>query len=95
MIVLIGDNQYTVPKFTFGNICKLEELGMEFSKADKRIFSNLLPLVALTTNKNIKEAAELIENNPKQFNEVSKVLFTALGESDFFRQMAEQETQQE
>jgi len=90
--IKIDNKEYNIPKFTFSDICELEELGFDFSKTESKMFSSLVPLLALTMEKSVEDVKTIINEKPAIFSAVSEPLFKALGESDFFRKMAEQKT---
>lgn len=89
--IVINSKEYKVPEFTFDTICELEDLGLDFS-SDKKGFSFIRALVALTIDSNIETASKEISEHIKNGSIADfDVLTQALVESDFFQNLTKKQ----
>lgn len=85
---------YKIPKIGFNEASELEDLGFDFKNLNKRTFSSIRVLLAYVMNIPLEKAGEEfekhLENSETGFEDISKPLFEAIGESDFFQKLAKQ-----
>ena len=97
--ITIGGKNYTLPEIGFEEIVELEELGFDFSKIKKKMFTTGRALLALVMKTDVKTASQAFEEelktNKNAFNDIFVPLYNMISESDFFRAMAGQEVSTE
>ena len=85
----VNGKVYKIPEIDFNAVCELEELGLDFSKMNKKTFSVGRILLAFVMNVSLEEAGKAYskhsENNNNALNEIMIPLFNAVNESDFFQ----------
>lgn len=85
--ITINGKEYKIPTITYGTLCQLEELGVDFQDVDSKPFSFIRAIVAIATEQSLNKAQEEIDkhlSNGGNFEDFMP-LFNAIRESDFFQ----------
>lgn len=85
--IIINGKEYKMPKITYGTLCQLEDLGVDFQDVDSKPFSFIRAIVAIATEQSLNKAQEEIDkhlSNGGTFEDFMP-LFSAIRESDFFQ----------
>lgn len=87
-----GNKTYTPAEFTFGNLRKLEQMGIDPLAIGNAPLAAISAYVALTVGCKLSEADEIIDTHIAcggDLNVFSEAMKEALEESDFFRGFSE------
>lgn len=92
----INGKTYNAAEMTFNNVCKMEEMDAPITMGAKVSFSILRGYLALcmaTSKDNAGEELEKHVINGGNMDELSEALAEAIENSDFFRKMSEDKTE--
>ena len=85
-IKILG-KEYDKPTLDFGGICKLEEMGFNFSAMDKTPFNAIKYLLAFTMDTSVEEAVKIVNDNPEECFKIAPQLMSIIEDSDFLAKM--------
>ena len=85
--ITINGKEYKIPTITYGTLCQLEELGVDFQDVDSKPFSFIRAIVAIATEQSLNKAQEEIDKHIASGGNFEDFmpLFNAIRESDFFQ----------
>lgn len=87
--ITVNGTEYIIPEITFAVGAQLEELGFNFTDIKGKMQSNVIAFLSLVTRKNGAEELEAHCNNGGKFMSLAEVIFKAVTDSAFFRNLAE------
>ena len=85
--IIINGNEYKIPTITYGTICELEDLGVNFQDIEGKPFNFIRAIVSIVMEGSIKKATEEIDKHISNGGSLDDFmpLFNAIRESDFFQ----------
>lgn len=95
--ITIGGKEYPFPKINFMAMCDLEERGFDVAQFTKKPLSCTARLLGYIMNTSTENACNALDKEieaggASRLGEITNVLVQLINESDFFRDMAKDET---
>ena len=91
--IIINGKEYEIPKITYGTVCELEDLGVDFQDIGQKPFGFIRAIVSIVMNGSVKKATEEIDKHISNGGSIDDFmpLFNAIKESDFFQGLSKKQ----